>query len=243
MIRIGCVPDLNSRPLIEGLEGVLLRPPARLVEILAAGKLDVALVSAIEVRRRGWAFVPGIAVASPGKTDSVRLHHKVRIRDIRRVALDSNSRTSNVLARILLEKRYGVRPAYIFRNPAGGVDFRGFDAAVTIGDTSFRPLGVPSLDLGAEWRAFTGKPFVYALWAHRPRHPHRREIVSTLKKAKAAGVKRIPEIARTEAKRLGLSPRYCRMYMTKCLTYDLGPAERAGLRLFERYAAECTGRR
>jgi len=139
MIRIGCVPYLNAKPLLEGLDGVLLLPPADLVGRLISGSLDVALLPAIEVLRRGLAHVRGIAIASPGKTDSVRLHHAVPVSEIRRVALDRNSRTSNMLTRILLEKRHGLRPTYVVRDPTRGLSFKAVDAVVTIGDTSFRP--------------------------------------------------------------------------------------------------------
>jgi chorismate dehydratase len=240
MIRIGCVPYLNAKPLIDGLDGVLLLPPADLVGRLVGGKLDVALLPAIEVLRRKLAFVPGIAIASPGKTDSVRLHYKGEIADIRRVALDRNSRTSNMLTRILLEKRHGLRPTYVVRDPSKGLSFKAVDAVVTIGDTSFRPGAVPFLDLGAEWREFTGKPFVYALWAHRPGHPEARGIAATLRAAKKRGTARIPEIAKRESARLKLTPAYCRKYLTESITFDLGPAERAGLRLFGKYADECS---
>ena len=239
MIKIGCVPYLNAKPLIEGLEGVLLQPPADLVGLLLKGKLDAALLPAIEVLRRDLAWVPGIAIASPGKTDSVRLYHAVDVPYIRRVALDRNSRTSNLLTRILLEKRYGLKPAYVLRDPSKGLSFKAVDALVTIGDTSFRPASFPFLDLGSEWKAFTGLPFVYALWAHRPAHPKAKEIAATLRVAKKRGGGKIPEIARREAKRLGLTPAYCRKYLTDYITFDLGPAERAGLRRFEKYAEDC----
>ena len=236
--RIGCVPYLNAKPLVEGLAGIVWQPPSDLVELIASGRVDVALPSAVEVIRRGWSYVPGVAVASPGKTDSVRLHHAVEIPDIRRVALDRNSRTSNVLARIILEQRYGLRPRYVMRDPSRGVGFKDVDAVVTIGDTSFRPCRVPFLDLGTEWKAFTGRPMVYALWAYRPGHPKEREMIRSLREAKERGVARIPQIARREAKRLGLTARFCRTYLTEYITYDLGPAERAGLKLFSKYASE-----
>ena len=154
--------------------------------------------------------------------------------------VDRNSRTSNMLTRIILEKRYGVRPSYVTRDPSKGkLSFKAVDAAVTIGDTSFRPGGVPFLDLGTEWKAFTGRPFVYALWAHRPGHPKAKEIASTLRAAKGRGTAAIPAIAKREAKRLGLTPRFCRTYLTEYITFDLGPAERAGLKLFGTYADDC----
>jgi predicted solute-binding protein len=239
-MKIGCVPYLNAKPLIEGLGGVLLEPPADLVKRLAAGKLDVALVPVAAIFEEGWDIVPGIAIASPGKTDSVRLHHTVEIPDITRVALDRNSRTSNLLARIILEERYGLTPKYLVRDPVQGLSFKGFDAAVTIGDTSFRPQGVPFLDLGTEWKAFTGRPFVYAAWAHRKGHPLAGEIRRVLLAAKRRGTAAIASIARREANRLGLTPRFCRTYLTDYITFDLGPAERAGMRLFRTYADDRT---
>jgi chorismate dehydratase len=239
-MKIGCVPYLNAKPLIEGLKGVVLRPPADLVKLLEADALDVALVPVAAVLGQPWQIVPGIAIASPGKTDSVRLHHTVEVPDITRVALDRNSRTSNLLARIILENRYGLRPKYVVRDPVRGLSFKGFDAAVTIGDTSFLPRGVPFLDLGTEWKALTGRPFVYAAWAHRKGHPKAREIAVLLGEAKRRGTASIEAIARRESKRLGLTPRFCRRYLTEYITFDLGPAERAGLRLFQNYAGDRT---
>jgi len=102
------------------------------------------------------------------------------------------------------------------------------------------PLRLPFLDLGTEWKAFTGRPFVYALWAHRPGHPKAKEIASTLRAAKGRGTAAIPAIAKREAKRLGLTPRFCRTYLTEYITFDLGPAERAGLKLFGTYAEKCS---
>ena len=78
-LRIGSVPYLNSKPLIEGLENVLLLPPSDLSRALARGRVDVALVSSVEVFHHDWDYVRGVAVASPGKTDSVRLYHRVEV--------------------------------------------------------------------------------------------------------------------------------------------------------------------
>lgn len=236
MFKIGSVPYLNGMPLIEGLEGVVLRPPSRLGPLLTSGRVDAVLVSAIEVLRHGWKFVPGIAVASPGKTDSVRLHYRGPLASIRRVALDRNSRSSNVLARIVLEKFHRLKPRYVIRDPARKISMQGVDAALTIGDTSFRDEGLPFLDLGIEWKKFTGKPFVYALWAYLPGHPRARELGTELRRAKKLGLSRIDAIAAREAKRLGKSAAFCRRYITEYITYDLGPAERAGFRKFGSYA-------
>ncbi len=228
-LRIGCVPYLNAKPLIEGLVGLVLEPPADLVARLQSGWLDAALIPSIEVLRLGFAHVPGRAIASPGPTDSVRLWLKKPLDEIRVVALDRNSRTTNALARILLEKKHGLSPRYVVADPAKGL--KG-DAAVTIGDASFRDFGVPSIDLGAEWRAFTGKPFVFALWAHRKGHPRAAEIRRVLRRPLGA----VEPIVEREYARVGITRERCRTYLTECITYGLGPAEKAGLKLFARHA-------
>ena len=230
-LRIGCVPYLNAKPLLGGLDGALLRPPADLVPLLAEERLDVALLPSIEVLRARWAYVPGIAIASPGEADSVRLHLLKPLSQVKTVSLDRNSRTTNALTRIVLEKRFALSPRYVTADPAAGL--KG-DAAVTIGDASFRDYGVPSLDLGAEWRTFTGKPFVFALWAHRRNHPRAAEIRRRLREA--VGRADIAAIVEREHARVGISRERCRRYLTECITYKLGPAERAGLSLFARHA-------
>ncbi|HHT9133098.1 MAG TPA: menaquinone biosynthetic enzyme MqnA/MqnD family protein [Candidatus Tripitaka californicus] len=92
-----------------------------------------------------------------------------------------------------------------------------------------------SLDLGAEWKALTGLPFVYALWG-----TSKKGLVDSarrlLNEAKRKGLAALPEIARREAKRLGLEPGFCLRYLSENICYELGEAEVAGLRQFYRYA-------
>jgi chorismate dehydratase len=239
--RIGSVPYLNAKPLLWGLDrdpavDLTLRPPARLVPLMERGSLDAALLPSIECLRLGLVHVPDIGIASPGRTDSVLLHLKRPMRRVRRVALDRNSRTTNALARILLERRYGLNPKYVTHDPDGKTDFRkkaSIDAAVTIGDASFRDWGLPSLDLGASWRDFTGLPFVFAVWALRRRDA---ALMRRLRGAAREGKGRLKEICREEHRRVNLTPAECSLYLTERITYELGPLERSGLRLFERYA-------
>ena len=237
-LRLGCVPYLNAKPLLEGLDGVDLRPPALLVGLLVSGALEAALIPAVEVLRLGLAHVPGVAIASRGAVQSVRLHHRRPIRDLRVVALDRNSRTSNMLTRVLLEERYGLSPRYVLRDPARGLDWDGVDGAVTIGDTSFLPSGTSSKDLAELWTRWTGKPFVFALWAHRRGHPRAGEIARRLRAAKRRGLGRMDAIVAREAARMAMKPSFVRRYLTSAIRFDLGPEERAGLKLFWKYAVD-----
>ncbi|HTF57798.1 MAG TPA: menaquinone biosynthesis protein [Planctomycetota bacterium] len=241
--RIGSVPYLNAKPLLWGLDRdpavrLILRPPAALVPLMERGRLQAALLPSIEAIRLGLVHVPGIAIASPGRTGSVLLHLKKPLRQVRTVALDRNSRTTNALARILLERRYGLHPRYVKHDPDGRRDFRRdpkVDAAVTIGDASFRDWGLPAIDLGAAWRDLTGVPFVFALWALPRRNA---ALEGRLQSAALEGRRRLKEIVDAEHAGAGLTRAECTQYLTERITYDLGPGERTGLRLFERHARD-----
>jgi len=111
MIRVGAVNYLNSKPLIEGLEGfapnirLTLDLPSRLADQMERGELDVGLLPVAEVFRGGYAFLPNIAIASRGPVLSVTLFSKVPWNEIRSVALDEGSRTSAMLTKILMANR------------------------------------------------------------------------------------------------------------------------------------------
>ena len=92
---------------------------------------------------------------------------------------------------------------------------------------------MPSLDLGAAWRDFTGVPFVFAAWARRRDDaPLERRLRAAAREGRA----RLGEIAEAEHARVHLTRAECALYLTERISYELGRAERAGLRLFERHA-------
>src|SRR6266542_2935886 len=116
-VRVGAVNYLNTKPLICDLEllapdaELVLEVPSRLADLLAEGRLDVALIPVIEYFRAGsYSIVPDIAIASRGPVLSVTLFSRVPWAGVRRVALAAGSRTSAALTQVLLRQRYGVRP-------------------------------------------------------------------------------------------------------------------------------------
>src|SRR5437588_1020159 len=207
-VRIGAVNYLNTKPLIEGLEvlapeaELVLDVPSRLAELLAEGRLDVALIPVIEYFRAGtYTLVPDIAIASRGPVLSVTLFSRVPWPEVRRVALDEGSRTSAALTQILLRRRYGVNPEVLplpIDRDAEDVDA---DAVLLIGDRAMHAC-LPgfrfAFDLGQEWFDWTGLPFVYAAWAIRP-GVELGPIVEALLQAKERGCANIGPIAAHEA--------------------------------------------
>jgi len=182
--RLGHIQFINCLPLYYGMvkNDVLLdvdlvrANPADLARELVDGDLDLAPIPAIEYARNADKFVllPDIAISSDGEVQSILLVSKVPAEELtgRTVALAANSRTSVVLGRILLAKRWGVTPSYVEMPPDLPAMLRDADAALLIGDEAIRTYWEPpshlfTYDLGTEWKNWTGLPFVFAVWAAR----------------------------------------------------------------------------
>jgi len=258
--RVGHIQFLNCLPLYHMLvkKGLLLDidlykdTPARLCERLISGELDISPVPSVEFARHAGdlLLLPDIAVSSRGPVMSIVLVSKLPLEELggRPVALANNSRTSQVLARLVLEQHYGVRPEYFESPPDLGEMFREADAALLIGDDALRIIAAPCAwhvyDLGQEWKAMTGHSMVYALWAVRRdfarQHPDAvsrvQQAFETSLRESIAGIEEIAgDIARWEP----FSPAFLAQYF-KTLQFDFGPDLQQGLVHFYRLAKQIT---
>jgi chorismate dehydratase len=241
-LRLGVVSFLNAAPLAWGLDGeagfeILREVPSRVADRLHAGEIDLGTIPSIEYARGNYAIVPGVAIASRGPVRSVCLYHRGPLEAVRRVALDAASRTSAALVRILLRERLGRDPEYL-EGAVGGPDGLGAaDAALVIGDPALDYEGpLARLDLGREWTARTGLPFVYAVWAG-PRGPVTAGHVARLQRALAEGRHSLAAVARSYNGRDPSRSAEGEAYLRENIVFDLGEAELMGLREFYRRAA------
>lgn len=229
---MGSVPYLVGRPLDLGLEdepGIALtrEVPARLVEGLRSGRLDVALVSSIELfRRPGYRWLEGLAVAADGFVASVQVFLRRPLEDVRTLALDPASRAAATLVRILLAQR-GLAPELV-ELPAGA-DPRaaGTDAWLAIGDRALRealaPDAPPVFNPAAAWRDLTGLPFPFAVWIVRPgAEPGER--APAFARARARGAEALPELARRAAREWSLPEEATLRYLAGECLYEPGEA-------------------
>lgn len=246
-IRVGIVNYLNSRPLARGfLQGYyaelfepICHPPARVAKLLASGDLEVGLIPSIEVQRiPGVQVIDGLCVAATHEVRSVLLVTRTPISEVKRVALDENSRTSAALVQILLEERYGICPDCVSRPPEVERMLSDCQAALLIGDPALKAAlaGYRVFDLAAEWRELTGYPFVFALWGVRGRVELPR-LASYFHHSLKIGLDELDSLVAEAAAELGLDRESVRSYLTCNLRYRLGAEERAGLEIFFRRAA------
>jgi chorismate dehydratase len=256
-VRLGAVGYLNARPLVFGLEhadAFTLRfdVPSRCATLLHAGDIDLGLIPSIEYVRGpsfdAYRIVPGLAIASRGAVASVALYTTRPLSDVRAIALDTSSRTSVALVRVLCARAFHISPDLRPHQPDLTAMLATADAALVIGDNALfansgevevngRAMHVEKLDLGSVWADTTGLPFVYAFWAGRPGivEPHH---VAALQGAKREGLAHVSEIAASyfagSAERQAIGAGYLR----DNIRYELGDDERGGLERFYAYAAE-----
>ena len=247
-IRIGAVGYLNARPLTWALDGhpdrwsIRYDVPSVCSSLLHAGQVDLGLVPSIDyLQDPHYRFVPGVGIGSRGAIASVALYTRVPIDRISAIALDTSSRTSVTLIRVLCRHHFGIAPEFVAHGPDLQAMVSTADAGLLIGDPAFEAdhgaLGLEKVDLGEQWTAMTGLPFVYAAWTGRPGAIATAE-VEALQQAQQIGLQSIDEIAaeygRGDARRATRAAAYLR----DNVKYGLGPDEAAGLQLFLNYAAD-----
>jgi len=248
-VRVGAVQYLNTRPLVHGLAaaGVDVRYdlPSRLADGLAAGRLDVALIPAVEVfRGSGYRVVSDACIGCRGPVMSVKLFFRTSPDRVRTLAVDEGSRTSAALARILLAERHGVRPRLETLPIGASLADTSADAVLLIGDRALGPAGGSPgggsfqlvWDLGDEWCRWTGLPFVFAVWAAAAR-VDATAVEPLLARARDAGLANLAAIAAAEASGHGLTVTQCLGYLRDNLHFHLGSREWDALRLFRDKAA------
>jgi predicted solute-binding protein len=170
--RVGCVPYVNARPLVSAFDQpnefveVVYDVPSKLPALLDTGEVDAILVSSIELLRRAdLRPAAEVGIMSYGPVQSVRLLSKVPLTEIKSLALDQSSMTSNILAQVILAEQ-GVFPTTETLSPDAPNMLAHHDACVIIGDRGYEAngAGLVDLDLGHAWTEMTGLPFVWALW-------------------------------------------------------------------------------
>jgi len=273
-LRISIVEFLNTAPLVWGFtDGPLagrydlsFAVPSQCAEDMRAGRVDVGIIPTIEYQRmENVVALPGMAIAAKNEVRSILIISKVPIEQARSFALDTNSRSSVGLVRLLCRGHWNIAPEFIDSPPDADKMLARADAALIIGDPALRlrlqvdaleakvPQGkgccggdegehpvkdVQTLfvyDVAQQWREMTGLPCVLAIWVAR-RGTVTPEIVADFQASREYGLARIGEIAEGAALKLDLPPRDLERYLAENIDFSLDEENLAGLML---YYEEC----
>jgi chorismate dehydratase len=246
-LRISLVHFLNAAPLgwsfahgpNQNQFQVLPASPAKCADQLAVGEADIGLIPSIEYQRiAGLRVIPGVSIAAINEVRSVLLVRPKGTSNIRSVALDTSSRTSVCLLKLLLQQRMGILPEYVPHEPDVGKMLRSCDAALIIGDEALRcsPDALEMVDLAAAWKEWQGLPFVFAFWGCREEVQGTPGIAGIFQQARDWGVSRIEEIAVAYAKILNLPAPFLERYLRQNLDHRMGSEHIQGLHRFYRLA-------
>lgn len=236
---IGAVPYLNSIPLVRGLEyDVRKASPADLDRLLRQGEIDIATAPVISLfDHPNWYAIPGVAIGTKKAARSVILctrSPKTTFENVTSISLDSESRTSALLQKVLLACKYG-RDLNRIREG----DHVGVDAKLLIGDKALKEISNPTwpgniYDLGQEWTDWTNLPFVFACWVAR-----KQTIDSALPHELLQRVQNNLKSIETWIDEIDAFDRnFLKEYFTENMNYNFGPLEQQGLMTFHKYLRE-----
>lgn len=265
MLRVGRIPYINCYPVYGAIDAGAVRLVGELVSgvptalnvMMARGQLDVSVVSAIEYARASerYLLLPDLAISCDGPVRSVLLLSRRPAPELgaQRVMVSRSSMTSVALLELLFENVWHARPEFV-AGDAELTDVARFgdddhearlvigDAALLLGSAAGAGAGNAQAprypfvyDLGAEWKRWTGQPFVFAVWvAQRTTTVDRAlSVHASLIESRGWGLRHLDQLAERAAGTTGVDAGTCREYLSG-LDYGLSYPHLAGLTEFFR---------
>ncbi len=262
-MRLGRIPYINCFPVYGAVDRGIVPVSATIVDgvptalnrMMAEGELDVSVVSAVEYARDSarYLLLPDLAISCDGPVRSVMLfsHLPAPALHGRKVIVSRSSMTSVHLLELLFEHVWRARPEFVpgdAERDTLGTDGAEDAARLVIGDAALmlqsadHPLARAHggayehvYDLGAEWKAWTGLPFVFAVWVAQRATPvgDALKLHASLIDSRDWGLKHLQELSAQAARATGVPFEECRHYFDG-LDWRLGLKELEGLTEFFR---------
>lgn len=232
-IKISAVSYTNTKPFIYGIKhsaiidkiDLSLDIPSDCAMKLIDNQVDIGLIPVAEIPNVPNAnIVAEYCIGSAGAVNSVFIFSDVPISEVRTVKLDSHSRTSNNLAKVLLKFHW--KKEVVFVTDAAA------DAIVLIGDRTFdkKKEYAFAYDMGQAWMDFTGLPFVYAAWVANKTIP--QDFIREFNNALALGLSMRGQLIKDLPVHADID---LEDYLLHKLDFELTEAKRSALRLFLDY--------
>jgi chorismate dehydratase len=242
-IKVGTLTFLNVKPVFYGLEmkngsnrvELLYSEPWKATDLLLSKEIDLGILPSIEYSKtEELAIVRGISISSKGSVGSVKLFSNKPLKDITTIAVDSRSRTSVALLKILCKEFYGIKPRFTEMRPSLHEMLESNDACLLIGDDALyiEDTVEEVRDLSQDWFSHTGYPFVFAFMAGWPGVVEQAHI-EMLHESLELGLNNIHKIAENHpSPRIASAAELNEKYLTENINYAFGENELNGLKLF-----------
>jgi len=242
-LRISAVSYINSLPFVYGIResGLLknyelsLDVPSICAEKLRNNEVDIGLIPVAMIPEiPDGKILTDYCIGATGPVRSVVLASNKPLDQIKKIYLDTESRSSVRLARILADNFWNISPEWEAINIRTGKKFNEEDAVVLIGDKVFKyEMSFNHIyDLASEWQKFTSLPFVFACWVSNKEIPS--NIIQQFNRAVAYGVdhkiQAIEQLAEKKFNNIDLAE-----YIQNNINYELNERMYDGLKLFLDY--------
>lgn len=244
LIRVSAISYLNTIPFVYGLENHPIRKkidmdfctPALAAEKLQKGLTDIGIVPvAIIPYVENNIIISDYCIGAEDKVASVLLCSGIPLDEIKNIYLDTESRTSALLTKVLAKNYWKISPDYL--------DYNFYKDSLEL-SKSYVLIGDKALkhgqdfeyvyDLAEEWIKFKQLPFVFACWtSNKDLDP---SFVAQFNDALKFGVDNIAKAI--DCYSMGFNKEYAYQYLTKNVSYKLNSAKRAGLSEFWALALE-----
>lgn len=215
--------------------------PSVCAEQVRTGQADIGIIPVAALLEQDLAIFRGTGIACRGPVRTILLISKKPFEKIEVLAVDSGSRTSVMLSRVILSREFAAAPALIVMDPHVPSMLEAADAALVIGDAALatdpdqlRARGLLVEDLGERWVQLSGLPMVFAVWAGR-REFHTPRTEQIFVESCRFGLEHIDEIVAREHLRRGFTAELAKHYLTRNVVLELGDDEYRGM---ERFLAE-----
>ena len=243
-VRVSASSYLNTAPLVWSflygqnhgkVEIILDNAPARSAELLSQRRVDAALVPVFAYQSIDDIFlIPDVCVGAHNRVRSVCLTTNGKeLADVRSVALDTSSRTSVALTKIIFREFIGFEPEWKLAEPNVDVMLSDADCALIIGDPALRlaKTGHRVFDLAQLWNSYTGLGFVFAMWMSRS-----EQSPIDFAAARDEGLGHVDDIVGNYLSEIDLSRVETHDYLTKNISYRITEKMREGLKEYFKLA-------
>ena len=247
-IRVSAVRYINSYPFIIGLRDgevaalidLEVCHPSECADRLIEGKTDLGLIPvAMVAGMNEYHLVGDYCLSTNGEVRTVLLVSNTPFEEVSTIYLDYRSRSSVTLCRILAAKAW--KREYTWLPAPEEFEITSMvhgEAAVMIGDRCFEYARHfrYRLDLGLEWKKFTGLPFVFACWVSSVKLPD--HFTSLFNKALEEGLERRNEAVTLLREGAAATPEEVIFYLNHNIDFRLDDRKREALAKFIDYIKE-----
>jgi chorismate dehydratase len=238
-IRITAVSYYNTLPFIYGIKhsGLLsgfelsLDVPSECARKILYNEADIGLIPVGALPSMpGYKLVGNLCIGADKDVKSVLLLANTNLQDLKTIYLDTDSRTSVILVKVLAKHYWKAKPQWKSLKELNG-KLSNDEGMVLIGDKTF---GLSNqypfcYDLAGEWIKFTGLPFVFAVWISRKSLPAEFEI--SFQSALAWGVEHREE-SLVMAEKLQITEQELTSYLKNDISYHLDESKIKGMQQF-----------